>query len=318
MFETIVEYSLRNRLVVLLLSVVVVAVGAWTLVSLPVDAFPDTTPIQVQINTTAPALNSEEIEQQITLPVELSIGGLPGLVDVRSISKFGLSQVVATFEDETNIAHARQYVTERVASVELPGGIGRPQLGPVSTGLGEVLHYIVWTKNPGRTLEELRTIHDWVIKPELRKVPGVAEVNSWGGLERQFHVVVSPAALLEYDLTLDAVSEALERNNQNIGGGVLTSAGQSRLVHGIGRVHDIEEIENIVITSFDGAPVRIRDVTDEVKIGHEIRRGAVTAHGRGEAVLGLAFMLMGENGKVVTERLKERLLAVEKSLSTLR
>ena len=314
MFEKIVEYSLKNRPVVLLLSVVLVAVGAWRLATLPVDAFPDTTPVQVQINTTAPALNSEEIEQQITLPVELSIGGLPGLVDVRSVSKFGLSQVVATFEDGRNIAHARQYVTERVASVELPVGIRRPQLGPVSTGLGEVLHYIVWTKNPSRTLEELRTIHDWVIKPELRKVPGVAEVNSWGGLERQFHVVVSPSALLEYKLTLDAVSDALERNNQNVGGGVLTSAGRSQLVHGIGRVHDIAEIENIVITSFDGAPVRIRDVTDEVKIGHEIRRGAVTAHGRGEAVLGLAFMLMGENGKVVTEQLKERLLSVQKSL----
>ena len=279
-----------------------------------VDAFPDTTPIQVQINTTAPALNPEEVEQQITLPVELAIGGLPGLTDVRSISKFGLSQVVATFDDSTRIIDARQYVSERLASVELPDGIERPQLGPISTGLGEIFHYIVRSDDPNRTLEELRTIHDWVVKPELRKVPGVAEVNSWGGHEKQYHVIVSPEALLNYDLTLDEVFEALEQNNHNVGGGLITAAGQSKLVHGVGRVTTIEQIENIVITAYDGAPVRIRDIAKDVRIGHEIRRGAVTAQGRGEAVLGLAFMLMGENGKVVTENLKKQLDNVRKSL----
>ena len=158
---------------------------------LPVDAFPDTTPVQVQINTVAPALNPEEIEQQITLPIELSIGGLPGLNNVRSVSKFGFSQVVATFDDETKIIDARQYVFERINSVELPGGIERPQLGPIATGLGEVFHYVLRSDESSRTLEELRTLHDWVVKPELRKVSGVAEVNSWGGEVRQYHVVVS-------------------------------------------------------------------------------------------------------------------------------
>ena len=314
MLERIVEASLRNRLLVVLIFTLLVGLGVWTLLRIPVDAFPDTTPIQVQINTAAPALNSEEIEQQITLPVELAIGGLPGLVDVRSASRFGLSQVVATFDESTSMTDARQYISERLASVELSGEIERPQLGPISTGLGEVFHYIVWTQNPNRTLEDLRTIHDWVIKPELRKVPGVAEINSWGGKERQYHVVVSPAALLEYGLTLDHVFEALEKNNQNVGGGLLTSAGQSKIVQGLGRVHNIDDVRNIVVTAFDGVPVRIRDVAEDVKIGHEIRRGAVTAHGRGEAVLGLAFMLMGENGKVVTERLKERLMGVRRSL----
>ena len=163
MLERLVEFALRNRLLFLLLGLALIGGGVYTATRTPVDAFPDTTPVQVQINTVAPALNPEEIEQQLTLPVELSIGGLPGLSDVRSISKFGLSQVVATFEDETRIIDARQYVSERLATVELPTGIERPQLGPISTGLGEIFHYVLRSENPGRTLEELRTLHDWVV-----------------------------------------------------------------------------------------------------------------------------------------------------------
>ena len=314
MLERLVDFALRNRLLVLLLGLALLGGGVFTATRTPVDAFPDTTPVQVQINTVAPALNPEEIEQQLTLPVELSIGGLPGLANVRSISKFGLSQVVATFDDETRIIDARQYVSERLATVELPEGIERPQLGPISTGLGEIFHYVLRSDDPGRTLEELRTLHDWVVKPELRKVPGVAEVNSWGGYEKQYHVVVAPEALLKYDLTLGDVFEALEKNNQNVGGGVLTSGGQSQLVHGLGRVASIAQIENIVVSAIDGAPTRIRDVAQEVKVDHEIRRGAVTADGRGEVVLGLAFMLMGENAQAVTEELKERLVGIRKSL----
>ncbi len=314
MLEGIVTFSLRNRLLVVLLGLALVAGGTYALLRTPVDAFPDTTPVQVQVNTVAPALNPEEIEQQITLPVELSIGGLPGLVNVRSISKFGLSQVVATFEDETSITDARQYVSERLSAVELSAGIERPQLGPIATGLGEIFHYVLRSDSPARTLEELRTLHDWVVKPELRKVPGVAEVNSWGGYEKQYHVVVSPDALLKYDLTLGDVFEALESNNQNVGGGVLTSGGRSTLVHGLGRVSSIEGIEDIVISAFDGVPVRVRDVAQEVRIDHESRRGAVTADGRGEVVLGLAFMLMGANAQSVTEELKGRLDGVRRSL----
>ncbi|RKZ17066.1 CusA/CzcA family heavy metal efflux RND transporter [bacterium] len=314
MLELLVRFSLQNRILVLLLLAALIGAGVYALIRMPVDAFPDTTPVQVQVNTVAPSLNPEEVEQQITLPVELSIGGLPGLSNVRSVSKFGLSQLVATFEDGTSISDARQYMAERLSSVSLPAGIERPQLGPIATGLGEVFHYVLRSEEPTRTLEELRTLHDWVVKPELMKVSGVAEVNSWGGHEKQFHVVISPPALLEYNLTLGDVFAALERNNQNVGGGLLTSGGRSQLVHGLGRVTTTDEISDIVIASFDGVPIRIGDIAEDVRIGHEIRRGAVSAGGEGEVVLGLAFMLMGENSKAVTERLKARLDSVRKSL----
>lgn len=314
MLSKLIEFSLKNRLLILVLFAVATGLGIWRLTQLPVDAFPDTTPVQVQINTVAPSLNPEEIEQQITLPVELSIGGLPGLVNVRSVSKFGFSQVVATFDDDTTIIDARQYVFERINAVELPKGIERPQLGPIATGLGEIFHYVVRSTDPSRTLEELRTLHDWVIKPELRKVPGVAEVNSWGGEVRQYHVIVSPGALLKFGLTLDDIHEALERNNDNVGGGLITVSGVSQTVHGLGRVTNIGQIESIVVASYDGSPVRIADIAEDVRIDHEIRRGAVTADGGGEVVLGLAFMLMGDNAQTVTETLKVQLDSVRSAL----
>lgn len=314
MLAKLVEFSLRNRFLVIVISLLLCAFGVWRLMMLPIDAFPDTTPVQVQINTTAPSLNPEEIEQQITLPIELSVGGLPGLENVRSVSKFGFSQVVVTFDDSTDITDARQYVFERINTVELPEGIEQPQLGPIATGLGEIFHYTVRSDDPNRTLEELRTIHDWVIKPELQKVSGVAEVNAWGGEVKQYHVVVSPEALNAYGLTIDRVYEALEKNNTNVGGGLITSGGVSEMVHGVGRVTTISEIENIVVAAYEGSPVYIRDIADEVKIDHEIRRGAVTADGEGEVVLGLAFMLMGENGQEVTEDLKAQLDQVRPAL----
>ncbi len=314
MIQRLVRFSLHNRFLILILTVAGIAAGSFALLRTPIDAFPDTTPVQVQINTSAPSLNPEEIEQQITLPIELALGGLPGLTNVRSISKFGLSQVVATFSDETLIVDARQYVSERLYTVELADDIARPELGPIATGLGEVFHYILYSPNGTKSLTDLRTLHDWVVRPELRKVSGVAEVNSWGGFKKEFHVVVAPELLLKYDLTLDDVSSALERNNENVGGGLITSGGQSRLVHGLGRVSSSQEIGAIVISSFDGVPVHIRDIVAEVKVDHELRRGAVTANGRGEAVLGLAFMLMGENSDAVTEHLKESLARVQQAL----
>jgi heavy metal efflux system protein len=313
MLNWIIEFSLKNRLMVCVLGIVLALVGARTLTILPIDAFPDTTPVQVQINTTAESLNPEETEAQITLPVELAVGGLPGLVNVRSVSKFGLSQVVATFDDQTSIFKARQLIMERLMELELPEGLERPQLGPIATGLGEVFHYKVSSDSPTRTLTDLREIHDWVIKPELRKVPGVAEVNSWGGYEKQYHVIVDTDRLIKHQLTFEHLIEALEANNRNVGGGQITRSGESLLVHGIGLATDTVQLGNIVIVAHDGVPVRVRDVAT-VRIDHAIRRGATTADGKGEVVLGLGFMLMGENSAVVTRALKAKLAEVQTSL----
>jgi cobalt-zinc-cadmium resistance protein CzcA len=313
MLDWIIRFSLRNRLLICLLSAVLVGLGVTALNRLPIDAFPDTTPVQVQINTVAPSLNPTEIEQQITQFVEFSVGGLPGLQNVRSISKFGFSHVVATFDDSVSVYLARQLVSERLASVELPEGIGRPQLGPIATGLGEVFHYLVSTDNPDRTLTELRELHDWVVKPELRKVRGVAEVNSWGGYEKQFHVIVEPELLIKYGLTFHSVFEALEANNRNVGGGQVVTSGEAMLVHGLGLTTTVEQIGNIVVATHDGTPVRVSDL-GRVQIDHEIRRGAVTADGEGERVLGLGFMLMGENSHVVTRELKRGLAQAQAAL----
>jgi heavy metal efflux system protein len=313
MLERLVESSLRNRLVLTLVFLILLGIGARALFTLEVDAFPDTTPVLVQINTVAPALAPEEIERQVSFPIESSIAGLPGLQNVRSVSKFGFSQVVATFTDDVSILDARQLVTERLGTVRLPQGIEAPSLGPISTGLGEVFHYIVRSRRPERTLEELRTIHDTVVKPELRRVPGVAEVNSWGGYEKQFHVIVDPNALIDRGLTLSDITEALRQNNRNVGGGNLTEGGESPLLVGLGQLTGLGMIENVVVTSHEGVPIRVRDVAT-VDVGHEIRRGAVTADGQGEAVLGLAFMLMGENSRDVTRRLSARLDEVRHAL----
>jgi cobalt-zinc-cadmium resistance protein CzcA len=313
MLNWLINVSLKNRLLVCVFAVALIVVGTRSLMVLPIDAFPDTTPVQVQINTTAAALNPQETEAQITVPVELAISGLPGLQNVRSISKFGLSQVVATFDDRTDIFRARQLITERLQTVELPEGLERPQLGPIATGLGEVFHYVVRSTDTNRTQTELRVLQDWVVKPELRKVPGVAEVNTWGGFEKQYHVVVETERLIKHRLTLEELVEALQANNQNVGGGQIVRGGESLLVHGVGLTTNITEIGNIVITSHDGTPVRVRDVAT-VREDHEIRRGAVTADGRGEAVLGLGFMLMGENSAVVTRALKDKLAEVQQFL----
>lgn len=313
MLNWIITFSLRNRLLICVLAAALAVIGGRTLTILPIDAFPDTTAVQVQINTTVPSLNPEETEAQITLPVELAISGLPGLQNVRSISKFGLSQVVATFEDSVDIYRARQLIMERLQGVELPEGIERPQLGPIATGLGEVFHYLLRSTNTSRTLTELRTLQDWVVKPELRKVPGVAEVNTWGGFEKQYHVVVETERLIKYRLTFEDLVEALQANNQNVGGGQIVRGGESLLVHGIGLTTNVQEIASIVVASREGTPVRVSDVAT-VKEDHEIRRGAVTADGRGEAVLGLGFMLMGENSAVVTHALKTKLAEVQQFL----
>ena len=311
MLNRIISWSIQHRRLVIAAGLVMGLIGAFALGRLPIDAFPDTTPVQVQINTTAASLSPLEVERQITFQVEQAISGLPALKEVRSISKFGLSQVTVIFDEGSDIYRARQTVMERLQSVELPAAIERPQLGPVATGLGEVFHYLV--TGAGKSLAELRTVHTWVVKPQMRSVRGVAEVNTWGGDERQFHVVVDPLSLSKHGLTLSQLIEALERNNANVGGGSLDRAGQSRLIQGVGIVTRAADIENIIIAAQGGIPTRVRDVARVVE-GREIRRGAVTADGKGEVVLGLGFMLMGENSHEVTNRLKARLEEIKKSL----
>jgi cobalt-zinc-cadmium resistance protein CzcA len=307
----IIDFSLRHRMFVILASLASAVAGGVSLRYLNLDAFPDTTPVMVQINTVAPALGPEEIEQQITFPVEQVVGGLPKLVEMRSVSKFGLSQVVVTFEDGTDIYFARQLINERLGTLELPVGIERPKMGPISTGLGEVLHYIVTSQ--GTDLSDLRTMHDWIVKPKMRTVKGTAEINTWGGYEKQYQLRLDPLQLQSHGLTLDDVVEAVQKNNRNVGGGNLRRYSQMLLVHGLGRAANLDEIKKIVVAAKDGVPIMISDLA-EVQIGHEVRRGAVTANGKGEVVLGLGFMLMGENSHEVTWAMKKRLDEVKKAL----
>ena len=316
MLNWIIDASLKARFLVLLGAAAFAATGAFALAHLDIDAFPDTTPVQVQVNTTAPSLGPEEVETQITFPIEQALGGLPRVKTLRSVSKFGLSQVVVTFEDETPIYLARQLVAERLNAVELPAGVPRPRLGPVSTGLGEVFHYTVTLKNWDydkatdaervEKLTYLRVIHDWSIRPALRTVPGVAEVNSWGGYEKQYQVRPDPDQLFKYGLTFADVVDALEKNNQNVGGGGVTRGDQFLLVHGLARTADLGQIRGVVVAAKDGVPIKVGQVAD-VEVGYEIRRGAVTADGRGEAVLGLCFLTMGENSKTVATALRKKL-----------
>ncbi|MFM8953599.1 MAG: efflux RND transporter permease subunit, partial [Planctomycetaceae bacterium] len=303
MLEAIIAWSLSRRIAVLLGAAVVCLVG-WVAVNrLVVDAFPDTTPVQVQINTVAPGMVAEEIERQITFPVELAMGGMPGLEGIRSASMFGLSVVIVTFQDGTDIYFARQLINERLGTVGVPTGVERPEMGPVSTGLGEVFHYLLVPR--GMSLTDVKTLQEWTLKPALRSVPGTAEVNAWGGLNKQYQIRIDPTLLRKYDLSFDQVVEAIPRNNFNVGGGSIDRSGDAVLVYGVGRTVDIEQIGRIVVASSQGVPIRIRDV-GEVVIGHEIRKGAVTYGGEGEVVLGLGFMLMGENSYAVTTRLRDR------------
>jgi cobalt-zinc-cadmium resistance protein CzcA len=311
MLDAIIRWSLHNRLIVVLGAIGFMGVGIVSLHNLPIDAFPDTTPVQVQVNTVAPALAPEEVERRLTAPVEQALAGLPGLEQLRSKSKFALSQVVVNFRDGTDIYLARQLVAERLATVELPAGIARPRMGPVTTGLGEVFHYAVSSSE--KPLDEVRTIHDWVIRPALRTVPGVAEVNSWGGLEKQYQIRIDPLKLLKYDVSFQQVVDAVQANNLAVGGGDLTQAGEVFLVQGLALSRNLDDLRGIVVAAKEGVPIRVGDVA-EVQIGHEIRRGAITADGKGEVVLGLGFMLMGENSHDVTHRLRAKLAEVKATL----
>jgi len=315
--ERILEWSLKNRFLVLALSALLVVGGLSAMRSLPIDAVPDVTNIQVQILTSAPALGPEEVERFITTPVELSMSGLPGLEEVRSVSKFGLSVVTVVFEDGTNIYFARQIVNERLqaARESIPPGFGSPELGPVSTGLGEVYQFEV--RGEGKSPMELRTILEWEITPRLRRVPGVVEVNTFGGELKTYEVQVQPDNLTRYDVSITDVFQALERNNSNAGGAYLEKNDEQYLIRGEGLVGTLEDIGDIVVKADEeGTPIYVRQL-GEVRFAPMVRQGAVTRDGRGEIVSGITMMLMGANSRQVVNDVKQALEEMKPSLAKL-
>jgi cobalt-zinc-cadmium resistance protein CzcA len=320
MLERIILLSIRARWIVLALVLALAALGVWSYQRLPIDATPDITNVQVQVNTEAPGYSPLEAEQRLTFPIETAIAGLPGLQYTRSLSRYGLSQVTAVFSDSTDIYFARQLVNERLQAVtgRLPPGI-EPELGPIATGLGEIFMYTVEpapgaTKPDGTawTPEELRTLQDWVIRPQLRTTPGVTDVNSIGGFERQYHVTPWPARLSAYGLTMNDVIAALGRNNANVGAGYVERYGEQYLVRVPGQAAGIADLEAIIVSERNGVPIRIADVAD-VLMGEELRTGAATEDGR-EVVLGTVFMLVGENSRTVSRAVAARLQQAAQAL----
>ena len=320
MIDKLIQFSIARRWLVMFLVLVIGALGVWNYQQLPIDAVPDITNVQVQINTEAPGYSPLEVEQRITYLVELAITGLPYVESTRSVSRYALSQVTVVFEKGTDIYFARNLINERLqqAKSEMPSGIG-PVMGPVATGLGEIFHYAVHAK-PGALQENgepydataLRTLQDWVIRPQLRLVPGVTEVNTIGGFEKQFHITPEPAKLLAYQLSFDDLVAALEKNNANIGAGYIEKNGEQYLIRAPGQVADIPAIEKIIVARRDGLPITVADVA-EVGFGKELRTGAATLNGE-ETVLGTAVMLLGGNSRTVSQDVSAKLLEINKTL----
>jgi cobalt-zinc-cadmium resistance protein CzcA len=320
MLDNLIQLSIRQRWIILLAALAVAGLGVHNYQQLPIDAVPDITNVQVQINTEAPGFSPLESEQRITFPVETSLGGLPGLQYTRSVSRYGLSQVTAVFKDGTDVYFARQLVNERIQEVQgkLPPGI-ESSMGPITTGLGEIYMFLVRAE-PGAKTEkgepyspmDLRTLQDWVIKPQLRTVPGVVEVNAIGGYEKQYHVAPKPEKLIAYNLGFRDIMAALASNNSNVGAGYIERNGEQYLIRAPGQVLTLEDIGLITVGSFDGVPIHLDDVA-EIGIGTELRTGAATAEGR-ETVLATVFMLVGENSRTVSQRVAERIAEVNKTL----
>jgi cobalt-zinc-cadmium resistance protein CzcA len=320
LLERIIAAAIRFRWAAMAAVLLMCAIGMWSFNRLPIDATPDITNVQVQINSEAAGFSPQEVEQRVTFPVETAIAGLPGLQYTRSLSRYGLSQVTAVFADGTDIYFARQLINERLqgARSQIPAGVV-PEMGPIATGLGEIFMYTLEAEPGARkadgtayTPEDLRTLQDWVIRPQLRNTPGVTEVNSIGGYERQYHVTPLPERMSAYGLTLNDVVQALDRNNANAGGGYIERYGEQYLVRVSGQAAGIGDINAIIVTNRGGIPIRIADVAD-VGMGEELRTGAATENGK-EVVLGTVFMLAGENSRVVAKAAAERLAEAAKAL----
>ncbi|WP_095138898.1 CusA/CzcA family heavy metal efflux RND transporter [Pseudomonas sp. Irchel s3a10] len=320
MFERLIQFAIEQRIIVLLAVLLMAGLGIASYQKLPIDAVPDITNVQVQINTGAAGFSPLETEQRITFPIETAMAGLPALEQTRSLSRSGLSQVTVIFKDGTDLFFARQLVNERlqIAKEQLPEG-AEAVMGPISTGLGEIF---LWTveakegalKDDGTTYTptDLRVIQDWIIKPQLRNVPGVAEINTIGGFAKEYQIAPDPKRLAAYKLTLTDLITALERNNANVGAGYIERSGEQLLIRAPGQVASTEDIANIVMANVDGTPIRVKNVAT-VEIGRELRSGAATENGR-EVVLGTVFMLIGENSRTVSQAVASKLEQINKSL----
>jgi cobalt-zinc-cadmium resistance protein CzcA len=318
MLEKIIAFSLKNKFIVLLFILGIVGFGVYSITQISIGAVPDVTNNQVQVITTSQNLSTQDIEQYITYPVELEMANLPGVEEIRSISKFGLSVVTIVFTDEMGTYLPRQLIAEKIksASEKIPAGFGTPEMGPITTGLGEIYQYTLEVKPEYKdeyTVTDLRTLQDWVVKRQLSGINGVVEINTWGGYLKQYEVAITPSALKAMDISINDVFSALEKNNSIAGGAYIEKTNQSYFIRGEGKVKSIEDINNIVIKNVNGNPIYVKNVAN-VRYGYANRFGAITGNGEGEKVLGQVMMLKGGNSKQVIDDVKARVLEIEKTL----
>ncbi|MEQ8573685.1 MAG: CusA/CzcA family heavy metal efflux RND transporter, partial [Fulvivirga sp.] len=318
MLDKIIQYSIHHKLIVLLFSASIIGFGLYSLSHIPIGAVPDVTNNQVQIITTSRNLATEDVEKFLTYPVELEMANLPNVKEIRSISKFGLSVVTVVFDDKIGTYLPRQLIAEKIKTAEekIPAGFGKPFMGPITTGLGEIYQYVIEVDSAHRndySLMDVRTIQDWVVKRQLSGIPGVVEVNTWGGYLKQYEVAINPEKLRSLNISVPQTFSALEKNNSIAGGGYIEKTNQTYFIRGEGLVGSLEDIENIVIENRNGTPIFIKDVAT-VGFGHATRFGAITGNGEGEKVLGQVMMLKGANSKAVIDAVKARVAQISPSL----
>ncbi|MEW7278721.1 CusA/CzcA family heavy metal efflux RND transporter [Aquimarina sp. 2201CG1-2-11] len=318
MINKIIDFSIHNKFIIGLFTLAIIVAGIWSITKVPIDAVPDITNNQVQVITQAPNLGTEEIEQFITYPVELAMSNLPDVKEIRSVSRFGLSVVTIVFDDTMGTYLPRQLVSEKLPEIQeqIPTGFGKPTMGPISTGLGEIYQYTLEVDEPHKNsfdATELRTIQDWIVRRQMAMVPGVIEVNAFGGKKKQYEVTVKPNELRAINITISDVFKALENNNQNTGGAYIEKNHQANFIRGEGLARSIADIENIVVKNSNNIPIKIKDIAT-VTIGNAVRYGALTKDGKGEAVGGMILMLKGANSNNVIDHVKERIAQIQKSL----
>lgn len=319
MLEKIISFCLQKKVLIISAAMIIVLAGIYSYTKLPVDAFPDVTNNQVEIISEAPGLSALEIERFVTYPIEMSMRGMPDVEQMRSVTKFGLSVVTIVFSDDVDIYFARQLVSERLmeAREDMPGGV-EVAMGPIATAMGEIYQYTLEGKMPADSagkvqyLSDLRTLQEWVVSPLLKSVPGVNEINSFGGYFKQFQVVVSPEKLVKYNIPLNEVSEAVEKNNENVGGNILDRLSEQYIVRGVGLIKSVDDIRNIVLRSSGGTPVYLKDVAD-IQVGQAVRQGASLENGTDEIVGGIVMMLRGENSQSISEKVMEKVNEINQS-----